>query len=86
MFIIYVFVCIFFVWRFVATETDVIHYVFLSNKVSVLFCSVLSGLTTSELKLNFFNHLPWRASEPKILLARKIFYCPTIFMQITSHF
>ena len=39
MFIIYVFVCIFFVWRFVATETDVIHMCFC--RIKFLFCSVL---------------------------------------------
>ena len=33
--------------------------------------------------LNVLNHLP---RGPNILLARKIFYCPTIFMHITGLF
>ena len=36
----------------------------------------------SGLKLKLFEPLSPRASEPNILLARKIFYCPTIAMPI----
>ena len=51
-----------------------------------VFLGFVDLVAPTGLKLNFFNHLSPRASEPNIILARIIFYCPTIFMQITSLF